>query len=101
MKNSRTGQPIYLIDKTCHFIPKPGTKHFVAVSCKRLQKFHTGTSSYRFEFVPVSCKYPLREIDDDDNEDDKKSAFEDNKDISQTVLHSLIKLHLTQTVAGY
>ena len=53
------GSAIYLFDKTRHFVPKPGTKNFVPVSCKRLQKFHTGLSSYRPEFVPVSCKYPL------------------------------------------
>ena len=38
------GSAIYLLDKTCHFVRKPGTKHFVPVSCKRLQKFHTGLS---------------------------------------------------------
>ena len=54
------GSAIYLFDKTYHFVPKPGTKHFVPVSCKRLQKFHTGLNSYRSEFVPVSCKYPLK-----------------------------------------
>ena len=53
------GSAIYLLEKTCRFIPKPGTKHLVPVSCKQLQKFHTSTSSYRCEFVPVSCKYPL------------------------------------------
>ena len=53
------GSAIYSFDKTCHFVPKSGTKHFVPVSCKRLQKFHTGLTSYRSEFVPVSCKYPL------------------------------------------
>ena len=53
------GSAIYLFHKTCHFVLKPGTKHFVPVSCKRLQKFHTDLSSYRSEFVPVSCKYPL------------------------------------------
>ena len=37
-----------------------GTKHLVLVSCKQLQKFHTGTSSCWSEFVPTSCKYPLR-----------------------------------------
>ena len=49
------------ISLTEHVIlsPKPGTKHFAPVSCKRLQKFHTGLTSYRSEFVPVSCKYPL------------------------------------------
>ena len=41
------GSAIYLFDKTCHFVPKQGTKHFVPVSCKRLQKFHTGLSSSR------------------------------------------------------
>ena len=41
------GSAIYLFDKTCHFVPKPGTKHFVPVSCERLQKFHTGLSSSR------------------------------------------------------
>ena len=45
------GSAIYLLDKRYHFVPKPGTKHFVPVSCKRLQKFRTGTSSYRSEFV--------------------------------------------------
>ena len=50
---------IYLFDKTCHFVPKPGTKHFVPVSCKRLRKFHTGKTSYRSEFVTVSCTYSL------------------------------------------
>ena len=56
---SAFGSAIYLFDKTCHFVPKPGTKHFVPVSCKRLQKFHTGKTSYWSELVPVSCKYPL------------------------------------------
>ena len=28
---------------------------FRPVSCKRLQKFHTGKSSNRYEFVTVSC----------------------------------------------
>ena len=41
------GSAIYLFDKTRHFDPKPGTEHFVPVSCKRLQKFHTGLSSSR------------------------------------------------------
>ena len=41
------GSAIYLFDKTRQFVPKPGTKHFVPVSCKRLQKFHTGLSSSR------------------------------------------------------
>ena len=41
------GSAIYLFDKTCHFCSKPGTKHFVPVACKRLQKFHTGLSSSR------------------------------------------------------
>ena len=54
------GSTIYLFDKTCHFVPKPGTEHFVAVSCKRLQKLHADKSSYRSDFVPFSCKYPLR-----------------------------------------
>jgi len=49
------GSAIYLFDKTCHFVLKPGTKHFVPVSCKRLQKFHTDKSSYQSEFVQVSC----------------------------------------------
>ena len=44
-----------LLDKTNHFIPKPGTKHLVPVSCRQLQKVYTGTSSYRSELVPVSC----------------------------------------------
>ena len=56
---SAFGSAIYLFDKACNFVPKPGTKHFFPVSCKRLQKFHTGKSSYWSEFVPVSCKYPL------------------------------------------
>ena len=54
------GSAIYSFDKTCHFVPKSGTKHFVPVSCKRLQTFHTDLNSYRSEFFPVSCKYPLR-----------------------------------------
>ena len=54
------GSAIYSFDKTCHFVPKSGTKHFVPVSCKRLQTFHTDLNSYRCEFFPVSCKYPLR-----------------------------------------
>ena len=54
------GSAIYSFDKTCHFVPKSGTKHFVPVSCKRLQTFHTDLNSYRFEFFPVSCKYPLK-----------------------------------------
>ena len=45
--------------QACHFIPKPGTKHLFPVSCKQLQTFYTGTSSYWSEFVQVSCKYPL------------------------------------------
>ena len=53
------GSAIYLLEKTHRFIPKPGTKHLVPVSCKQLQKFHTGRGSYRSEFVPVSCKPPL------------------------------------------
>ena len=56
------GSAIYLFDKTCHFVLKPGTKHFDPVSCKRLQRFHTDLSSYRSEFVPVSCKYPLTSV---------------------------------------
>ena len=40
---------------------RPETRHqaFRPGSCKQLQKFHTGLSSYRSEFVPVSCKYAL------------------------------------------
>ena len=56
------GSAIYLLDKTYHFIPKPGTKNLVSVLCKRLQNVHTSTSSYRSEFVPVSCKYPLERV---------------------------------------
>ena len=41
------GSVIYLFEKTCHFVQKTGTKHFVPVSCKWLQKFHTVKSSYR------------------------------------------------------
>ena len=33
---------------------------FVLVSCKRLHKFHTSTSSYWSEFVPVPWKYLLK-----------------------------------------
>lgn len=43
--------------QACHFIPKPGTKHLFPVSCKQVQTFYTGTSSYWSEFVLVSCKY--------------------------------------------
>ena len=56
------GQPYIYWEKTYRFIPKPGTKHLVPVSCKQLQTFHAGTSSYRSEFVPVSCKYPLNQL---------------------------------------
>ena len=51
------GSAIYLLDKRYHFVPKPGTKHFAPVSCKRLQEFHTRTSSYWADFAPVPCKY--------------------------------------------
>ena len=54
------GSAIYSCDKTCHFVPKSGTKYFVPGSCKRLQTFHTDLNSYRSEFFPVSCKYPQR-----------------------------------------
>ena len=57
---SAFGSAIYSFDKTCHFVLKSGTKHFVPVLCKRLQTFHTDLNSYWSEFFPVSCKYPLR-----------------------------------------
>ena len=53
------GQRYIYLTRYVTFVPKPGTKHFVPVSCKHLQKFHIGLSSYRSELVPVSCKYPL------------------------------------------
>ena len=60
---SRNVKPLYfwvshiLTDKTYDFVQKPDTKHFVPVSCKLLQKFYTGSSSYWSEFILV--KYPL------------------------------------------
>ena len=45
------------------FAPKPDTRHFVPVSSKRLQNFHTGTSSHRSEFVPhVNTSLELLEL---------------------------------------
>ena len=60
------GSAIYLFDKTCHFVPKPGTKHFAPVhvnGCKNfiLVKVHTGPRSSRshvntpFILVPRGC----------------------------------------------
>ena len=42
------------ISQNMSFCPKPMHQAFRPVSCKRLQKFHTGKSSNRYEFVAVS-----------------------------------------------
>ena len=52
--NLRPGREISRLCAFGSFLHK--VYYFVPVSCKRLQKFHTGTSSYRSELVPVSCK---------------------------------------------
>ena len=57
------GQPYFYYTK--HVISSRNQAPSISswpVSCKRLQKIHTGTSSYRSDFVPVSCKYPLRSL---------------------------------------
>ena len=58
---SRNFKPVFFwvsdmaIRQNMSFCPEPMHQAFRPVSCKRLQKFHTGKSSNRYEFFTISC----------------------------------------------